>query len=294
MHQASELASVILDYLPECNALGQPVEDSSITLSGFYSCMTAMRDALMYYPKDSLIKARKELRKGDNADMGVMISAYLQYLKDYKERSTSQYYNQHISYLIGKLESIRKYIFNSELDDELKSVFKQMFVKNVRMRYMGYGYDYSTERVEGKDLQSSAINTQTYALLDTMSSAIYRFRTQSSSAFSEALGNCGIIYKPGFNGTFTFLSGDNTITFTNGKVSWNGNPDELTDVLENVFEELTGYSLPENFKRTFNQVNNGVNYNSALGRAIAIIVNATNDGKLYDSKYIKSNGYPSE
>ncbi len=96
MHQASELAGVILDYLPECNALGQPIEDSSITLSGFYSCMTAMRDALMYYPKDSLIEARKELRKGDNADMVVIINAYLQYLKSYKEQSTAQYYNPHI------------------------------------------------------------------------------------------------------------------------------------------------------------------------------------------------------
>lgn len=293
MHQASILAAVVLDYIPECDGSGRPIEDSSITLSGFYSCMTAMRDALMYHPTGALIEARKELRKGDNADMGVMISAYLQYLKGYKERSTSQYYNQHISYLIGKLESIRKYIFNSELDNELKSVFRQMFVKNVRMRYMGYGYDYSTERVEGTDLQSSAINTQTYALLDTMASAIYRFRTQSSSAFSEALGNCSITYKPGFN-TFTFLRGEHTITFTKSKVSWDGNPDELTGILENVFEELTGYSLPENFKETFSQVNPDTNYNSVLGRAIFIIVNATKDGKLYSNKYIKNNNYPSE
>lgn len=293
MHQASILAAVVLDYIPECDGSGRPIEDSSITLSGFYSCMTAMRDALMYHPTGALIEARKELRKGDNADMGVMISDYLQYLEGYKERSTSQYYNQHISYLIGKLKSIRKYIFNSELDNELKSVFRQMFVKNVRMRYMGYSYDYSTERIEGTDLQSSAINTQTYALLDTMASAIYRFRTQSSSAFSEALNNCSIIYKPGFN-TFTFLRGEHTITFTKSKVSWDGNSEELTDILENVFEELTGYSLPENFKETFSQVNPGTNYNSVLGRAIFIIVNATKDGKLYSNKYIKNNNYPSE
>lgn len=294
MHQASELASVILDYLPECNALGQPIEDSSITLSGFYSCMTAMRDALMYYPKDSLIEARKELRKGDNADMVVMINAYLQYLRSYKEQSTAQYYNPHISYLIGKLEGIKRYIFDSDLDPELKSVFKQMFVKNVRMRYMGYSYDYSTERIEGKDLQSSPINTQTYALLDTMSSAIYLYRTQSSSAFSEALGNCGLTYQPGFNGTFTLSRGEDKITFANDKVKWNGDSKELTDILTSVFEELTGYTFPEDFEKTFKQVNPDTNYNNVLGRAVAIVVKASNDGKLYKNPYFKETGYPSE
>lgn len=294
MHQASELASVILDYLPECNALGQPIEDSSITLSGFYSCMTAMRDALMYYPKDSLVEARKELRKGDNADMVVMINAYLQYLRSYKEQSTAQYYNPHISYLIGKLEGIKRYIFDSDLDPELKSVFKQMFVKNVRMRYMGYSYDYSTERIEGKDLQSSPINTQTYALLDTMSSAIYLYRTQSSSAFSEALGNCGLTYQPGFNGTFTLSRGEDKITFANDKVKWNGDSKELTDILTSVFEELTGYTFPEDFEKTFKQVNPDTNYNNVLGRAVAIVVKASNDGKLYKSSYFAETGYPSE
>jgi hypothetical protein len=218
MHQASALSSVILDYLPECDSLGTPIEGSSITLSGFYSCMTAMRDALLYYPTGALIEARKEMKKGDKADMSKMIGAYLQYLKTYKERSVSQYYNPHISYLIGKLEGIKKYIFESDLDSELKSVFRQMFVKNVRMKYMGYSYDYNSEKIEGKDLQSSPINTQTYSLLDTMASAIYRFRTQSNSALENAFKNCKVTYKRGFNGSFTLFRGDNKITFANNGV----------------------------------------------------------------------------
>ena len=294
MHQASELAGVILDYLPECDALGKPIDDSSITLSGFYSCMTAMRDALMYYPKDSLIEARKEFRKGDDADMVVMINAYLQYLRSYKEQSTAQYYNPHISYLIGKLEGIKRYIFDSDLDPELKSVFKQMFIKNVRMRYMGYSYDYSTERIEGKDLQSSPINTQTYALLDTMSSAIYLYRTQSSSALSEALKNCNLKYTRGFNETFTLSRDEDKITFTKEKVSWNGDSEELTDILTNVFEELTGYTFPEDFEKTFKQVNPNTNYNNVLGRAIYIVIRASDDGKLYKNPYFNETGYPSE
>ena len=36
------------------------------------------------------------------------------------------------------------------------------------------------------------------------------------------------------------------------------------------------------------------NYNNVLGRAIAIVVKASNDGKLYKNPYFKETGYPSE
>ena len=58
------LVKAVLDYIPEVNEKGDPIEGSSIGLSGFYSVMSAMRNTLLYHPDENLLEIRRDLLKG--------------------------------------------------------------------------------------------------------------------------------------------------------------------------------------------------------------------------------------
>ena len=269
MDQASLLAKTVLECIPEI-VNGRPVKGSQVGLSGFYSCMSAMRDCLMYHATDDMISIREELKKGDSANMYSVISAYIKFLKGFKEQSMDQYYKTHISYLLGKLEGIREYLFKSDsvkegsfIDESLKSIFKQMFFKNVQMSYTGYTRDVTSSEIEGKDLKGSFINTQTYGALDTMAAAIYKFRT-IHKAWDPIVNKWGI--KLIAHGTFELKNG--TVLSPTTHIS---NMDDKT-IME-LFQEVTGIILPSDFIEVYKQVQ-GDGYRNALLNSIYTVINS--------------------
>ena len=153
------LVKAILDYVPETTENGVPIEGSSIGLSGFYSVMAAMRNTLLYHAEGELLQMRKELLKGSKVDMGKLIDAYIDYLQSESQNTgnVSSYYDTHKTYLIGKLQGIKDLIFGSNLDQELKDIFNNMFFKNVQMSYVAYSYDPITEKFSGTDLKASSL-----------------------------------------------------------------------------------------------------------------------------------------
>ena len=269
MDQASLLAKTVLECIPEI-VNGVPVKGSQVGLSGFFSCMSAMRDCLMYHATDEMIDIREELKKGDSANMYKVITAYIKFLKGFEEKSMDQYYKTHVSYLLGKLEGIREYIFRSDavsdgqfIDPNLKSIFKQMFFKNVQMSYTGYTRDMTSGEIEGKDLKGSFINTQTYGALDNMAAAIYKFRT-IAKAWDPMVTKYGI--KKIAHGTFTLKDGTNLSSTT--VIS------NMSDhALLRMFQDLTGIILPSDFIEVYKQVQ-GNTYRETLLNAIYTVINA--------------------
>lgn len=288
MDQASALARTILTYLPEV-VNGKAVKGSSIGLSGFYSCMTAMRDALMYHATDDLIDVREELKKGDKANMYKVIDAYVNYLQRQSEKSIDQYYQTHISYLIGKLNGIKTFLFRSDpdpsvqaIDDTLKSIFKQMFYKNVQMSYIGYEMNSENYHLEGKDLKSSFINNQTYNLLDTISASVYKYRAIKEEG-NSLIKDYNIKTEKGVT---IFTLGDSKLII--GPKSISCTFDDVA--LMQLFERLTGYTLPSDFQQVYQDIQRG-SFRGPLLQTIRITWDAIHKGSY---KASKKNNFPTD
>jgi uncharacterized protein YlbG (UPF0298 family) len=190
MDQSSELIRMILDYIPEVDEHGKPIEGTSINLAGFLSAMTSLREALLYEPSGELLKVRDEIFKGNKMNMGKIIDAYINYLKGYStQRNISDYYEKHITYLTSKLRSLKKYIFdeNSDMDSTIRDIMKLMFFKNVQVAYRGYIVDPDTKDLSGKDLKGKLIDRQAYALMDSVASAIYKYKGEDNKHLLKSL-----------------------------------------------------------------------------------------------------------
>ena len=202
----------------------------------------------------------------------------------------SQYYKPHVSYLLGKLEGIKEYLFKSDIlddysssiDSNLKSIFKQMFFKNVQMSYSGYTVDPKSGELEGKDLKGSFINAQTYGALDNMAASIYKFRTIPKSW--EAITRDWDIKRVA-HGTFS-LKG-------NTRLAYNGNSSDLSDFeLFELFQAVTGIVLPTDFVDVYKQVE-GNDYRKVMLDAINVVVGLVENGTVADKQETTKN-FPSE
>ena len=280
MDQASMLVKSILDYIPEVNEAGNPIQGSSIGLSGFYSVMTAMRNTLLYHADESLLQLRKNLLKGVNVDMVELIDAYIKYLQNPTQNTgnVSSFFDSHKTYLIGKLKGIRNFIFNSNIDKELKDIFNNMFFKNVQMSYVAYTYDMLSGEFGGTDLKANAITQQAYTLSGTIASAIYNWRTNPDS-FKR------IIYvNDEFKGErvkyritkYNRRTGEATILY-NGKEFTFG-PKSISTTFDlaefkSIFFDLFGYMIPDDFETVGKQINGGNNkwdYRQELGKILRL------------------------
>ena len=297
MDQASMLVKAILDYIPEVNEYG-PIEGSSIGLSGFYSVMTALRNTLLYHAEGELLELRKNLIKGAKVDMVELIDAYIGYLQSPTQNTgnVSSFYDSHKTYLIGKLNGIRNFIFNSNIDKELKDIFNNMFFKNVQMSYVAYTYDPYSEEFGGTDLKASAINQQTYGLSGTIASAIYNFRTNTDSF--QTLVNS----QPhkGQNPKYLIKSknrstGELTLTYK-GKTFSFGPKSITTDFdlqeFKDIFFDLFGYIIPDNYIDVSKQINGDASdFRTELGEVLRLgLQGPLNWGRL---RYDDDRNFPS-
>lgn len=262
MDQASMLVKAILDYIPEIDSTGKPIPNSSIGLTGFYSVMTALRNTVLYHPDDNLKELRKNLRDGTKCDLGKIIDVYIKYLQSPRQLrgNVSGYYESHRTYLIGKLEGIKKCIFNSNLDVELKDIFNNMFFKNVQMNYVAYTFDEESNDFAGKDLKNSMINTQLYTLTGAMGSSIYNLR-RTPGLYDSMINNRDYnnkpvkykvinandpnIYEINYNDKYFRLNKNNKTTNTNFSLQ------EFKDIFYDVFQ----YIIPEDYEIVGKQIN---------------------------------------
>jgi hypothetical protein len=266
MDQASMLVKAVLDYVPEIDTNGNPIPNSSIGLSGFYSVMTALRNTVLYYPDEKLKSLRKELRKGTECDLAKIIDAYIDYLKTPKAQrgNVSSYYESHRTYLIGKLEGIKKCIFSPKMDKELRDIFNNMFFKNIQMSYVAYGFDEQKSDFAGKDLKSSIINTQLYALSGAIASSVYNLKKDNDYYqtivgdrvhrgvdpkyklvnFDSRIGH----YRIEYNGKFFEFA-------KNKKGNYISNTDFELQEFKDIFYDLFNYIIPEDYEIVGRQIN---------------------------------------
>lgn len=176
-NQESNLAKILLSVIPEVNKKGDPISGSFIGLSGFNSVMTSLKKALLYSPKSFNENTRKTYYDGLAIDMNGIIEDYIQLLAN----PNSTLPENHRNFLISKLRGIQKYIYQSELDQDIKDMFTQMFFKTEPTSYRAYTYDPDLEEMSGRNLASNISNNQKYALEDAIRGAAYLLRTNSTA-----------------------------------------------------------------------------------------------------------------
>lgn len=172
--QYSGLAKILLSYLPEVSDSGVPIDGTSIEASGFASVMTSMRSALLYGTDPQLVAMRQEYAKGDAGNMSNIIQAYLNYLS-----GDNSFEKPFYTYLKSKLNGILKYIYDSDMQSDIKSMFTRMFQETVPLSYMQYGY--FRGEYKGATIKERWIMNQNYQVQKVLNGRISNFRLNPKS-----------------------------------------------------------------------------------------------------------------
>lgn len=256
-NQESNLAKILLSVIPEVNTEGNPISGSFIGLSGFNSVMTSLKKALLYSPKNFNENTRKTYYDGLAIDMNGIIEDYIQLLAN----PNSTLPENHRNFLISKLRGIQKYIYQSELDQDIKDMFTQMFFKTEPTSYRAYTYDPDLEEMSGRNLASNISNNQKYALEDAIRGAAYLLRTNSTA--KKELKDAYKIKASGSKVTLVLNETANqTITFDLGKnknkFTYSGNISDKQ--ISQLVLDVLGIIVPDTYKSVGIQTD-GYNFN---------------------------------
>ena len=254
-NQESDLAKILLNVMPEVNTEGKSISGTFIGLSGFNSVMTSLKKALLYSPKSFNEAARKTYYDGLDINMSALIDDYIKLLTD----PSSTLPENHRNFLISKLRGIQKYIYQSELDRDIKDMFTQMFFKTEPTSYRVYSYDSELEEMSGRNLASNVSNNQKFALEDAIRGATYFLRT--NSAAKKVLKDTYNIKVSGGNITITIPNTNESIEFklakNKNRFIYSGNISD--EHLSQLVLDVLGTLVPDTYKSVGIQVD-GYNF----------------------------------
>lgn len=251
--QASDLAKVLLNVLPELNSENDPISNTSIGLEGFTSAMSSLKNALMYpIPGSIMVEVSPEVYKGAQANMSSVLDTYITWLQN-----SGRLPENRRTFLITKLRAIKHFIYDSNIDQNIKNMFTAMFLKNVPVNYQAYQYDFSEHALKGNNLKSGLVNIQKGKLQDMIKSSIRIFQ-QDPSYFNGVLTNYGITIDPKSR-SINIKPSENEdasihFEYKNGRYIFKeyGHLDDETAL--NLFKDLTSYLLPNEFINLSHQV----------------------------------------
>lgn len=256
--QTSDLATILLDYFPELNEQYEPVDGTSITVTGFNSAMTSVKAAVLYNNSPYLNSVRDEVFKGAKADMTSIIDAYLNFL------SKADDYTDHVSYLHSKLRAIKKFIYESDLHPDLKNTFTAMFTKTVPVSYRAY-YQDAEAGIMSKSLKEQFTNVQSFRFNDVVRASVYNFQN-NKDAFQELIDKYNIKIADGLITFSQITLGDVEKKFSI-KYDWKASKGEAAKYafstvgtidndssLQNIVYDVLSYIVPDDFESVGSQV----------------------------------------
>lgn len=171
LEQSSDLAKLLLDFLPESREDGSIIPESSIGLEGFTSVMCSLQSELRNPYFDNMKDLSPELDKGAKIDMNKVLTEYISALET-RNVNAESIEGSHLTYMLGKLRGIRDFIYNSNMEDGIKDMFTAMFFKNVPIKYRVYSMDQG--RLAGRNLSESYVNNQLMRMYDVIQASTYQ------------------------------------------------------------------------------------------------------------------------
>ena len=252
-NQDSDLAKIILETTPDINEKEEQIKGSFIGLSGFNASMTAMKNWIMYSHDSAAIKARAEYYKGAEADFSKIINLYTNHLKN-SSRTTKSVYDSRSTFLISKLRSIGKYIFDPNSDYIMRAMFSNMIFKTENISYRAYSYDSVTGRTSGSNLRNAYVNAQKFNVEDIVRSAEYLVRTSKTQRdavnakydVSFDRGTIRIQQRGDYSKSITIA-----LSKKNGEIKgvFGGNSVNDNDFKRNIIQDFLMYILPDTYEQ---------------------------------------------
>lgn len=249
-NQDSDLAKIILETIPDINEEEQPIKDSFIGLSGFNASMTAMKNWIMYSHNQLAQEARTEYYKGAKADFSKIIDLYSRHLKN-SSKSVKGVYDSRSTFLISKLNSIRKYIFDPNSDYIMRAMFSNMVFKTENISYRAYSYDETSGRVSGSNLHNAYVNAQKFNVEDIVRSAEHLIRTSKvhkgeiTSKYKVSYSNGSISIKKGDQEVFVNLFKDGSEI----KGTFDGPASSNNTLKKEIIQDFLMYIVPDTYEQ---------------------------------------------
>lgn len=174
----SDLAQILLKYIPEVNSNGSIIDGTSISLSGFNSVMGKLK----MWAEDSMDpEVQSELKKGTQMDMQKLISLYENAL------STNKNINpEHVTYLRSKLAGIKRFIYSPKMSSDIKNMFTHLMEKTVLSSYVSYTQTGSENTIEVKNLTERTVLMQS-RFIEEVVQAASKYWQSNIKQFKELL-----------------------------------------------------------------------------------------------------------
>lgn len=250
--QTSDLVKILLDYFPEVNINGQPIDNTSITLTGFLSSMTKVILAVQNEPL--LSEYKSELQNGVNANMSMLIDKYLEYLNQGVIVNA-----KHKSYLQNKLRGIKHFIYDSNLSKEVKDTFTATASKTKPASYVSYEYDTTAKELSPKDLIERPISIESYTLSDLLKGAVYQFKSnerlfdEKINKYNVTIGNKNITFNTVINNVPNELVLQYDLDNT-GKLKFSFYGNFSNDFVEELTYDFLSFIVPDDLDSVIKQV----------------------------------------
>ena len=174
----SDLAKILLKYIPEVNSNGNIIDGTSISLSGFNSVMGKLK---MWAEDSNNSEVQEELKKGTLMDMRKLISLYEEAL------STNKNINpEHVTYLRSKLAGIKRFIYSPKMSQDIKNMFTHLMEKTVLSSYVSYTQIGNESPVEVKNLTERTVLMQG-RFIEEVIQAASKYWQNNKEQFKELL-----------------------------------------------------------------------------------------------------------
>lgn len=174
----SDLAKILLKYLPEVNINGEIIDGTSISLSGFNSVMGKFK---LWAEDSTNPEIQDELKKGVNMDMVKLLSMYEEALSTNKNITP-----EHITYLRSKLAGIKRFVYSPKMSKDVKDMFTHLMEKTVLSNYISYTQVDTKVPMEIKNLTERTILMQNRFIDDVISAASTYWKA-NKNRFKELL-----------------------------------------------------------------------------------------------------------
>lgn len=234
----SDLAEILLNYFPEVDDSGNIIENTSIYLKGFNSVMGKFK---MWAEMSTNPEIKKELTKGVTRDMRKLLDLFSEALR------TSKIDPEHRTYLYSKLNGIRKFIYDPDMDENIKIMFTHLMDKTVLSSYISYTIN-DQGLLENTNITDRPLKLQGSFINDVVNASSEYWR-RNQNKFNDLLHKYKIDVK------------DNTITIDNIIIKKNPSNNDITisgfidsQLFDKIVSDITSLTIDPDFSKICGQV----------------------------------------
>lgn len=278
----SDLAGILLEYFPEYDENGNPIEGAKISKSGFFQVMTSFKEWIDEVPVDKIVsggdlsdieKRRQGIARlnsyyeGDETAAKLLFDTFISRVKSNMDAliDTSRFN-------LNKLYGIKQ-MFNAKLSKPISRMFWNLAYKT--SSNIGKSTSFYQRRIQNKQLRDQYKTEQWGHIQDAIHTAVHQLYI-NPALYEDIKKTYGI--NDFLNGKFELFQG----TRYSCELSNKGTHYDLTrtspyqegvpdDVAKQFIEDVLGIPVPNNYKNLLNQLSDHKNrslfnlYANAIG-----------------------------